>query len=151
MSNWAQSDEQLHKIHQFSLNDCWSKFLWRMFYNFLILRLRLRSTVYGRSFSGPNIRLRPKVKIGPTVQHWRFQINSNGFQEIEVLNNRSVGDQPVLTNVTYVLFQVWSVLPFHSLINLWHYQPKLYLHSEPKLPFRLFFTDSFDIHNQQMF
>ena len=23
-----------------------------------------------RSFSGPNIRLRPKVKITPTVQHW---------------------------------------------------------------------------------
>ena len=27
---------------------------------------------YGRSFSGPNIRLRPKVKIVPTVQHCSF-------------------------------------------------------------------------------
>ena len=25
----------------------------------------------GRSLSGPNIRLWPKVKIAPTVQHWR--------------------------------------------------------------------------------
>ena len=41
-----------------------------MFYNFLILRLRLWSTAEGRSFLGPNIRLRPKVKIAPTVQHW---------------------------------------------------------------------------------
>ena len=43
--------------------------LWHMFGIFLILRLRLRSTAEGRSFSEPNIRLRPKVKIGPTVQH----------------------------------------------------------------------------------
>ena len=28
------------------------------------------ATAKGRSFSGPNIRLRPKVKIVPTVQHW---------------------------------------------------------------------------------
>ena len=34
-----------------------------------ILRLRLRSTAEGRSFSWPNIWLRPKVKIVPTVQH----------------------------------------------------------------------------------
>ena len=36
---------------------------------FFILRLRLRPTAEGRSLSGPNIRLRPKVKIVPTVQH----------------------------------------------------------------------------------
>ena len=36
---------------------------------FFILRLRLRSTTEGRSFSGPNIWLRLKVKIKPTVQH----------------------------------------------------------------------------------
>ena len=36
---------------------------------FFILRLRLRPTAKGRSLSGPNIRLRPKVKIAPTVQH----------------------------------------------------------------------------------
>jgi len=36
---------------------------------FFILRLRLRSTAKDRSFSGPNIRLRPKVKMAPTVQH----------------------------------------------------------------------------------
>ena len=37
---------------------------------FFILRLRLWSTAEGRSFSEPNIWLRPKVKIAPTVQHW---------------------------------------------------------------------------------
>ena len=37
--------------------------------HFFILRLRLRPTAKGRSLSGPNIRLRPKVKIVPTVQH----------------------------------------------------------------------------------
>ena len=37
---------------------------------FFILRLRLRPTAEGRSLSGPNIQLRPKVKIAPTVQHW---------------------------------------------------------------------------------
>ena len=37
--------------------------------HFFILRLRLRSTAEGRSFSRPNIRLRPEVKIVPTVQH----------------------------------------------------------------------------------
>ena len=31
-----------------------------------------RPTAEGRSLSGPNIRLRPKVKIAPTVQHWLF-------------------------------------------------------------------------------
>ena len=39
--------------------------------HFFNLRLRLRSTAEGQSFSGPNIRLRPKVKIAPTVQHCR--------------------------------------------------------------------------------
>ena len=38
-----------------------------------ILWLRLWSTAKGRSFSGPNIRLRPKVKKVPTVQHWRYK------------------------------------------------------------------------------
>jgi hypothetical protein len=28
------------------------------------------ATAEGQSLSGPNIRLRPKVKIAPTVQHW---------------------------------------------------------------------------------
>ena len=65
-----------NKIHKFSLNDQWSKLLWRMFYNFLILRLRLRSTAEGRSFSGPNIRLRPKVKIVPTVQHCKSLLST---------------------------------------------------------------------------
>ena len=37
--------------------------------NFLILRLRLQSTAEGRSLSGPNIWLRPKVKNVATVQH----------------------------------------------------------------------------------
>ena len=36
---------------------------------FFILRLRLQPMVEGRSLSGPNIWLRPKVKIVPTVQH----------------------------------------------------------------------------------
>ena len=39
-------------------------FLW-----FFILQLRLRPMAKGRSFTGLNIRLRPKVKIAPTVQH----------------------------------------------------------------------------------
>ena len=34
-----------------------------------IFNLWLRPTAKGRSFSGPNIRLRPKVNIVPTVQH----------------------------------------------------------------------------------
>ena len=42
---------------------------------FFILRLRLRPTAKGRSFSGPNIRLRPKVKIVPTVQHWNTDLS----------------------------------------------------------------------------
>ena len=37
---------------------------------FFILRLRLWPTAKGQSFSGPNIRLRPKVTIAPTVQHY---------------------------------------------------------------------------------
>ena len=36
----------LYKIHQFSLNDCWSKLLWRMFYNFF--NPTDSATVYGR-------------------------------------------------------------------------------------------------------
>ena len=51
--------------------DIWLKF-------FLILRLRLRPTAKGRSLSGPNIRLRTKVKIAPSVQHW-FSGSSKTF------------------------------------------------------------------------
>ena len=40
------------------------------FYIFFILRLWLQPTAKGRSLSEPNIRLRPKVKIAPMVQHW---------------------------------------------------------------------------------
>ena len=46
-------------------------------FTFFILRLRLRSTAEGRSFSGPNIRQRLKVKIGPTVQHTDYYILIN--------------------------------------------------------------------------
>ena len=50
------------------------------FYNicfvFLILQLRLQPTAKGRSFLGPNIRLRPKVKIVPTVQHCKKETSS---------------------------------------------------------------------------
>lgn len=45
---------------------------------FFILRLRLRPTAKGRTFSGPNIGLRPKVKIEPTVQHWLFASSLSG-------------------------------------------------------------------------
>ena len=38
-------------------------------FTFFILRLRLQPMAKGRSFSGPNVWLRPKVKIAPTVQH----------------------------------------------------------------------------------
>ena len=48
-------------------------------FTILILRLRLRPTAKGRSFSGPNIRLRPKVKIAPTVQHWLISKCPFGF------------------------------------------------------------------------
>ena len=57
------------KIHLFIWNDCWSKLLCLMFYGFFILKLQLRPTAYGWSLSGPNIWLRPKVKIAPTVEH----------------------------------------------------------------------------------
>ena len=50
-----------------------------MFYIFLFLRLRLRPTAKGQSFSVPNIRLRPKVKIAPTVQHWKDHNLVNQF------------------------------------------------------------------------
>ena len=48
-----------------------------IFFMFFILRLRLRPTAEGRSLSGPNIRLRPKVKIAPTVQHCLFGGNED--------------------------------------------------------------------------
>ena len=54
------------------LNNCLSKRLWHILC-FFILRLWLQPTAKGRSLSGPNIWLRPKVKIGPTVQHWKYQ------------------------------------------------------------------------------
>ena len=44
-------------------------------FTFFILRLRLRPTTKGRSLSWPNIRLRPKVKIAPTVQHWSTELD----------------------------------------------------------------------------
>ena len=46
------------------------------FYIFFILRLWLQPTAKGRSLSGPNIRLRPKVKIKPTVQHWKDSLKA---------------------------------------------------------------------------
>ena len=46
------------------------------FMGFSILRLRLQPTAKGRSLSGPNLRLRPKVQIGPTVQHCTFDFTS---------------------------------------------------------------------------
>ena len=49
-----------------------------MFEFFLILRLRLRPMAKGRSLSGPNIRLRPKVKIAPRVQHYYSYSFING-------------------------------------------------------------------------
>ena len=41
-----------------------------MFLKFWNLLLWLRSTAEGQSFLWPNIWLRLKVKIAPTVQHW---------------------------------------------------------------------------------
>ena len=61
-----------NKIYQFSLNDCWSK----------NLRLRLWPTAKGRSFSGPIIRLRPKVKIAPTVQHCHPYLPKNEWKKL---------------------------------------------------------------------
>ena len=50
--------------------------------HFFNLRLWLRSTAEGRSFSGPNIWLRPKVKIAPTVQHWSLQKCPKSVQKV---------------------------------------------------------------------
>ena len=58
----------LHKIHQFSLNDCWSKLLWHMFYIFL---------TYGFGYG-----LRPKAEDfqGRTFGYgrsWKLRLRSN--------------------------------------------------------------------------
>ena len=58
----------LHKIHQFSLNDCWSKLLGHMFYNF---------STYGFCYG-----LRPKAKVfqGQTFgygRRWKLHLRSN--------------------------------------------------------------------------
>ena len=45
-------------------------YLYPIYFEFLYLRLR--PTAIGRSFPWTNLRLRPKVKNVPTVQHWRF-------------------------------------------------------------------------------
>ena len=50
-------------------------------FTFFILRLRLRSTAEGRSFSEPNIRLRPKVKIASLVQHCNSSKTKSGSTE----------------------------------------------------------------------
>ena len=56
---------------------------------FFILRLRLRPTAKGRSLSGPNIRLRPKVKIAPMVQHCKFFLQ-------KILGNTQVQSQKMV-------------------------------------------------------
>ena len=52
-----------------------------MFYIFFNLRLWLRPTAKDRSFSEPNIRLRPKVKIAPTVQQGGGGIDTTEEEE----------------------------------------------------------------------
>ena len=72
-SNWAQSNESRIKF----INLVWmiaNQNFYDICFTYFILRLQLRPTVKGQSFSGPNIWLRSKVKIVPAVQHWMFDI-----------------------------------------------------------------------------
>ena len=77
---------------------------------FFFLRLRLRSTAEGRSFSWPNIWLRPKVKIMPTVQHWShmkadiikfaeaYTLASGGFGNDGGQNEKILGENSKIAN-----------------------------------------------------
>ena len=51
-----------------------------IYFTFLSYGQRLRPTAKCRSFSWLNIRLRPKVKIAPTVQHWIGAQNVNALK-----------------------------------------------------------------------
>ena len=67
-SNWAQSNKSRIEF----INLVWmiaNQNFYDIYFTYSILRLRLRPMAKGQSFSGPNIRLRPKVKIVPMVQH----------------------------------------------------------------------------------
>ena len=68
MPNWAQSDESRIKLTNLVCMIADQNF-YDIYFTFFILRLRLRPTAESRSLLGPNIRLQPKVKIVPTVQH----------------------------------------------------------------------------------
>ena len=46
------------------------------------LRLLLQPTASSRSLSWPNIRLQPKVKIEPTVQHWTLSSTYMVFKKL---------------------------------------------------------------------
>ena len=92
------------------------------------LRLRLRPMANGWIFSGPNIRLRPKVKIAPTVQHcWALFIypaKSNIFVGLQIFLHAGCDFLPPeeLTpnaknyDCGYWCLQIWS----RNLHN-WHF------------------------------
>ena len=116
----------LHKIHQFSLNDCWSKLLWHMFYNFLS---------YGFSYG-----LRPKVEVfqGRTFgygRRWKLRLRSNTaliIRRVETLLsflNMKVSVPKIYISIAYVIFKdskniVFKILRFvlrlpHNFILPW--------------------------------
>ena len=96
MSNWAQSDKQLSKkIYQFSLNDCWSKLLGHMFYNFLS---------YGFGYG-----LRPKAEVfqGWTFgygRRWKLGLRSNTAKYL--CHRNWISD--ILTIWYYIFFE-WQI------------------------------------------
>ena len=63
----------LHKIHQSSLNDCWSKLLWHMLYNFL-------SYSFGYS---QRWKLRLWSNTGDQ-QVWTFEVSLTSFQRSNI-------------------------------------------------------------------
>jgi hypothetical protein len=81
---------------------------------FFILRLRLRPMAVGRSLSGLNIRLQPKVKIAPTVQHWTIYNFSMYF-----FSNHSIGNKstlPLLNNCLIKWNQIFLSCEFCLLL-----------------------------------
>ena len=85
------------------------------------LRLWLRPMAKGRSFSEPNIRLRPKMKIAPTVQHW---LCTQLTMVLFIYLDRMIYDFFILQIVCNVLNKSKNILvsnkAIHLLINKRH-------------------------------
>ena len=95
MSNWAKvMNSCFHKIHQSSLNDCWSKLLWHKFYLFLS---------YGFSYS-----LQPKAEVfqGRTFgygRRWKLRLRSN-TELLQIASNWPRFPPRFLSRSLYVLY-----------------------------------------------